>query len=630
MKFRPDIEGLRALAIVPVVAFHAEPSLLPGGFVGVDVFFVISGYLITAGLMERLAAGRYSVASFYAARVRRIFPALFAMLAVATPFAVWLLSSTGLQEFGRTLHATALFFSNMHLKRTGYFEPASELNPLLHTWSLAVEEQYYIVFPLLLALLYRHWRRGIAPVLAAVGLISFAVSTWWLRSDPGFVFFTAASRTFELMIGSLLAIGCGARAPMPAVPRAVREGLAALGLAGIVAACTLFDADIPFPGPAALLPCLGAALLIWTGAQGETLTGRGLSLGPLRWVGALSFSLYLWHWPVLVFLRHWAVGEPSGWQTGLAVALSVGLAWLSLRFVEAPWRRASLTDRRWLLAGLACIVVTLAAAWVLIKHPLAVRHADAQQQRYERGTDDFNPQRRQCHGLDRKQIPYDQRCRFGDRSAPSRTAVWADSHGAELAVALGERAAAQGASVAQVTASRCPPSLGLVIPGRPSCSAHNDEVFKALVADAALVRVVVIARYDDHLPRDPEAFEAGLRRSLEGLTAAGKQVVLLEPLPIYPYPVPDALSVLYRTGRDPNRVGQSLADYRREHAAALAMVQRLGDMPGVTVARTSDALCGTGRCAVMEDGGPLYFDDDHVSLRGARRIVEHFADVLLP
>ena len=628
MKFRPDIEGLRALAIVPVVAFHADPSLLPGGFVGVDVFFVISGYLITAVLLDRLATDRYSLASFYAARVRRIFPALFAMLVVAVPFAVWLLSSKGLPEFGRTLSATALFYSNMHLTRTGYFEPAAELNPLLHTWSLAVEEQYYIAFPLLLALLYRHWRSGIAPVLAGVGLLSFAGSNWWLHSDPALAFYAAPSRTFELMLGSLLAVGGTTR--WHALPRAVREGLAAVGLGGILLACLVFNADTPFPGPAALLPCIATALVIWSGARGDTLVGRWLSCGPMRWVGERSFSLYLWHWPALVFMRHWSVGEPTAWQTALAVALSVVLASLSLRFVETPARRAALTDRRWLLIGLACIAVMLAVAWVLNKHPLAVRHADAQQQRFERGANDVNPERRQCHGQNRKQISYEQRCRFGDPTALPRTAIWADSYGAELAVAMGERLVAQGASVAQITSSRCPPSLGLTVPGRSSCTAHNDEIFRALVADEAVSRVVIVARYDNYLPDQPDAFEAGLRRSIDGLTRAGKRVLVLEPLPIYRYPVPDALSLLYRTGRDPNRVGQPLAEYRRDHAAALAMVQRLGEMPGVTVARTSDALCGTGICAVADDGDPLYFDGNHVSLRGARRIVTHHAGVLLP
>jgi peptidoglycan/LPS O-acetylase OafA/YrhL len=206
LKFRPDIEGLRALAILPVVVFHAYPSVLPGGYVGVDIFFVISGFLITSLLMQRLAAGQYSIASFYGARIRRIFPALFVMLALTTPATVWLLSPDGLAQHGRTLGATAMFLSNMALyDTTDYFATSAELSPLVHTWSLAVEEQYYIVFPLLLALLYRRWKSGIAPVLAGVGLVSLALSIWWLQTDPALAFYSALSRTFELMVGSGLA-----------------------------------------------------------------------------------------------------------------------------------------------------------------------------------------------------------------------------------------------------------------------------------------------------------------------------------------------------------------------------------------------------------------------------------------
>ena len=202
MKFRPDIEGLRALAIVPVVVFHAWPALLPGGFVGVDVFFVISGYLITTLLLQRLAAGSYSIASFYAARIRRIFPALFAMLALVAPACWLLLEPAALHEFARLLGATGLFASNIELYRTtGYFEGAAELKPLLHTWSLAVEEQYYIVFPPLLALLWRFARRRIAIVLVAVGLASLAWCLKLMPYDAEWAFFAAPARTFELMIG---------------------------------------------------------------------------------------------------------------------------------------------------------------------------------------------------------------------------------------------------------------------------------------------------------------------------------------------------------------------------------------------------------------------------------------------
>ena len=419
MKFRPDIEGLRALAIVPVVLFHACPSLLPGGYVGVDVFFVISGYLITSLLLQRLESGRYSIVSFYGARVRRIFPALFAMLALVTPLAVWLLSPAGLHDFGRILGATAVFFSNMALYGTaGYFDTATELKPLVHTWSLAVEEQYYIVFPLLLAWLFKRWRDGIVPVLVAAGLISLLLSAWWLRHDPALSFYSALSRTFELMVGSLLAV----RVWGPGASQGLREVAAWLGLLLISSACLLLTPQTAFPGVTALLPCAGAALLIGSGGGGaSTQAGRMVAVAPLRWLGALSFSLYLWHWPVLVFTRHVVLGEPDVWQSLLAVVLSVLLAWASLRWVEAPLRRAAVSDRRLLVGGAACIALGLATTALLTRAGPRLQALTPQETALYAGAQDINAVRGQCHGRSGHPIPYAQRCQFGD--VPTVTAL---------------------------------------------------------------------------------------------------------------------------------------------------------------------------------------------------------------
>lgn len=619
LTFRPDVEGLRALAIVPVVIFHAFPSLLPGGYVGVDVFFVISGFLITSLLLDRLGSGTYSVASFYGARIRRIFPALFVMLALTAPLALLLPSTGWLQAYGRTLGATAVFFSNMELYRTtDYFDTAAELKPLVHTWSLAVEEQYYIVFPLLLALLYRRWPKVIAPVLATIGVVSLALSVRWLHTDPALAFYSSPSRAFELMMGSLLAVGLRG----DAAPRAWRESAAALGLALIVLACVLLTPRTPFPGAAALLPCLGAALLIWAGKHGGTWVGRWVASPPLRWIGAMSFSLYLWHWPMLVLTRHWVLGEPTPWQAGAAVAASVLLAWASLKWVETPIRRASHTDRRLLAGGVACILAALAVAWVLVERTWWVKPADARAQALLAGARDNNPHRMRCHGRFDYVIPYEDRCRFGDLSQPADTVVWADSHGAELALALGEAAGKAGRSVSQITSSTCPPALGFEEPTRPRCVEHNDATLRGLSQDGAVDRVVLVARYGYYMQTQAASLEEGLRRSVVALTAAGKAVVLVEPFPDYGYPVPAALAALHRRGQAVEDFGQTRTAYVHRQRDALAMLDRLSRLPGVTVVRTSETFCASGRCAVVSDGRPLYFDDNHLSVTGARRLAE--------
>ena len=620
MKFRPDIEGLRALAIVPVVVFHAWPALLPGGFVGVDIFFVISGYLITTLLLQRLAAGSYSIASFYAARIRRIFPALFAMLALVAPACWLLLEPAALHEFARLLGATGLFASNIELYRTtGYFEGAAELKPLLHTWSLAVEEQYYIVFPPLLALLWRFARRRIGIALVAVGLASLAWCLKLMPYDAEWAFFAAPARTFELMIGSVLAWWVGREGRADTRPAWVDQAVGWAALGALVASLLLMRADHAFPGPAALWPCLATAALIWVGATRRAMATRWLSIMPLRWIGAHSFSLYLWHWPVLVLMRHLVLDQPTPLQAGLAVALSVALAWASLRWVEAPVRQSRLAQPVMLLAGASIIVASLVAAWALA---LASDHRASQPGRdaaLRAGASDFSPDRKRCHSSGNRWLGYDERCLFGPPDAKPVLAVWGDSHGVEIARALGN--VATDRRVAQLTGSSCPPALGYTPPGRPRCVAVNDALLARLTEDASVDAVLLAARHEFYLGSpNAGAFEAGLAESIRRLRAAGKRVLLLDPVPTYHYPVPAALAMRWRRGDELVAQGQMTADYRIRQAASLALVQRLTADGQAERVGVGQLLCGGPRCKVLEGDASLYFDDNHLSMTGAAKV----------
>lgn len=493
MKFRPDIEGLRALAILPVVVFHAWPAALPGGFVGVDIFFVISGYLITTLLLQRLADGSYSIGSFYAARIRRIFPALFAMLALVTPVGLLLLEPQPLQEFARLLGATSLFVSNLELYRTtGYFEGAAELKPLLHTWSLAVEEQYYIVFPPLLAVLWRYARAWIGWALLAVGLVSLAYCLRLMGHDSALAFYAAPARTFELMIGSGLAWWMSRSATVPVRPAWVDAWIGWGALVALIASLCFMRADLAFPGPSALWPCLATAALIWVGGSARTGATRLLSVAPLRWIGAHSFSLYLWHWPVLVLARHVLLDQPSPWQAGVCVVLSVVLAWMSLRWIETPVRHARIRQGALLASGLLAMALSLAAAWgvwQLAEQRAARPGVDAQ---LRAGALDFSADRQRCHSRGNAWIDYDARCIFGSPGAPASLVVWGDSHGVELARAVGDRAA--DFRVVQLTASSCPPALGYTPPDRARCPQANEALIERLSRDTDVKTVVLVAR----------------------------------------------------------------------------------------------------------------------------------------
>lgn len=623
MKFRPDIEGLRALAIVPVVVFHAWPSLLTGGYVGVDVFFVISGYLITALLLQRLAAGSYSIASFYAARIRRIFPALFVMLALTVPAAWLLLAPQGLGEFARVFGATGLFVSNLELYRTtGYFEGATELKPLVHTWSLAVEEQYYIVFPLLLMALHRWACGAIGLVLAGVGLASLVYAQYLIGHDGPLAFYSSLSRTCELMVGSLLAVRAAQRGPP--LPAGIRQVLGLAGLVAIVSACLLLKSDSAFPGITALWPCLGAAALIEAGRGEGSFASRLLALSPLRWIGALSFSLYLWHWPTLVFARHLLLGPPDALQAGVAVVLAVALAWASLRWVETPVRQAVWSHHSLLLGGGVAIAACLAIAGGLFWGARHAAQTPSPANALLASAADHSPGRERCHTRERVQISYADRCQFGAADAGRQLAVWGDSHGVEIGHSLAE-SLAPGRSLAVMTAAACPPALGFAMPGRFYCKKHNDAMLTGLVADAKVDRVLIVSRTSSYLgdSRTAADYERGLQLAVQALKAAGKQVWLLDPVPTYHYPVPAALAQHLRRGQDPAAFGMPRGDYLRGEAEALVTLQRVATAAGVQRIAVDATLCGDGRCAVVgADGRGLYLDDNHLSMAGARLLAD--------
>ena len=336
MQYRREIDGLRAVAVLPVMLYHAGASFWSGGYVGVDVFFVISGYLITTILIEQRERGTYSVLDFYERRARRILPALFVVLIACIPFAWAWVPPSVFGDFAGSMAAAALFVSNFHFQENGgYFDLAAEIRPLIHTWSLAVEEQYYLLFPLALIALGPFRRRKFLAGFALLALVSLGLAEWGWRNHPDRNFYFTPSRLWELMAGSL----CAALVFRREVWRS--EVLAGLGLAAILYAAIAFDNAVPFPSAYTLVPVLGTCLVILFG-RSDTLTGRVLSLRPLVGIGLISYSAYLWHQPMLAFARIRVPGGLSDWaMMGLALG-ALPLAWASWRFVEQPFVAARL------------------------------------------------------------------------------------------------------------------------------------------------------------------------------------------------------------------------------------------------------------------------------------------------
>jgi len=363
MRYRPDVDGLRAIAVLPVIFFHAGLDAWSGGFVGVDVFFVISGYLITSLILAEKLEGRFSILTFYERRARRILPVLFCVMLVCLPFAWFWMLPYEMENFSRSILAVVFFVSNiLFWRQTGYFATDAALEPLLHTWSLAVEEQYYFFFPLAFLACWRLGLRWVIGLFVLAGLASFAVAYWGATNRPDATFYLLPTRGWELLVGATIALVYQQyrdRSAKWAAGQSINQVLSFLGVALIGYAVFRFDGNIPFPGPYALVPTLGAALIILASSP-EVVIGRVLSHPWIVKVGLISYSAYLWHQPLFAFARLRSVTEPSEVVFLCLAISSIVLAYFSWRYVERPFRDAQRITRKGVL-----VFVLLASAFMI-------------------------------------------------------------------------------------------------------------------------------------------------------------------------------------------------------------------------------------------------------------------------
>ena len=511
-RYRPDIDALRAVAVVPVILFHLDVGGFAGGFVGVDVFFVISGFLITGVILD--AGDNFTLQQFYNRRARRILPALFVMVAAVLAVAALIMLPADYRRLCRSAVAVVAYVSNVYFwQQSGHFDTASHSRPLLHTWSLGVEEQFYICFPLLLVLLRatRASRRKVLVVLAALAALSFALSVLLPGYDRGDSFYLPQFRAWELLMGAILA--CAA----PSAPRseAVREALAWTGIGLIGYAVLAFDGGTPFPGASALYPCVGAALIIHARAGGRLPMGRLLHNRAVVFIGLISYSLYLWHWPIIVLYRYYHLAQPGMAARLGIVAATFGLAVLSWRFVEMPVRRSSWGTR-------TIFTWSAAASAGLVAVSLAGHQTGGLQRRGGPPVPRANHRAAYNPGtcfLQKTQAPGQwraARCTFsppGGEPGP-RLLLWGDSHAAHLAPGLRVIQRDQPFVLTQATFAGCPPLRAYSERANPACRPFNDTVV-AYVARHRPDVVLLSARWN--------AFDdlRVLQRRLEGLTADG-------------------------------------------------------------------------------------------------------------
>lgn len=615
MKYRSEIDGLRAVAVIPVLLFHAGVPFFAGGYVGVDVFFVISGYLITGIIARELANGHYSILAFYERRIRRIFPCLMAVISFSLVAAIFLFLPEDFLNLSKGVVSSVLFSSNiLFWRESGYFNAQGDLVPLLHTWSLAVEEQFYILFPLIFVLIYRSARSKLLPIIVALAATSFLISIWGIRKAPTFTFYMAPTRAWELLTGSLLALGL----LPPTKSRMRREGLTLLGIALIASAVCLFSARTRFPGEYAVVPVLGAALIIY--ASADTVSGRVLSLKPIVFIGLISYSIYLWHWPILVFTKYYFVDGLSDWGIILVILLSLLIATLSWRYIETPFRREDIVKRRPLFAGAAVailvfttagIVGLLSGGWVS-RVPVEVAYLSSFR-------NDVSPRRSDCHRGEGSAIALSRSCVFGASKLPE-FAVWGDSHAVELAFVLGSLAQQHGRSLMQVSYSSCPPVIGI---GGTGCQSHNNATLEYLLNQSHIRTIFLVSFYDNKSNRPP-TYADSFRRTVSRVIDAGKHVVLVYPIPRSPADVPSVLARYAWKGIGTDRLAIDKGAYLRRNAEILDLLDSLARLRNVSRVIPHEYLCHGESCSVSFDGEALYFDDHHLSLAGAQRIASLF------
>lgn len=665
MKYRREIDGLRAVAVVPVVLFHAGFSLFSGGYVGVDVFFVISGYLITTILLSELHAGKFSIVKFYERRARRLLPALFLVMACCLPFAwLWLLPED-MVDFGQSLMSVVGFVSNLLFWReeTGYFNTAAELKPLLHTWSLAVEEQFYLLFPLALMLLWKLPRLGLFALLALVSVISLGIAEWGAHNQQAAAWFLLPTRAWELGIGALAAMHLRSKPLDPQAGGGFNQLMSLAGIGMIAWAIFFFDDNTPFPGVWGLLPVVGTALVILF-ATPATLGGKLLGTRVLVGIGLVSYSAYLWHQPLLAFARQRNIVELDLAVVWSLILATFVLAWLSWRYVETPFRHAATVSKKQVFAfsgaGMMAFFALGSVAWAAngfdgrVQGELAQSLLEASRQV---GWSE------QCWEELIEQSSVKNACIMGMQKENPDFALVGDSHAGSLVQILAEYSKRKSLTGVDLTLRSCPiiiSSVSVDDVERGKCPEVSNSFRNSAVAGRLPSVLVLSSRWTLYLERQrannhqggkepgeevlftssktdklgyAEALSRDYVESINFLLAHGYKILLIYPVPEMGWNVPNYMIKKLHIHSDlmPQDASISHEVFQQRNARAYAALDAIGEHENLVRIYPEKLFCDTfidGRCAAHVEGKSLYSDDDHLSKYGAELVLEKIIEHL--
>ncbi len=623
--FRTDIEGLRGIAVLLVVGCHCGVSALAGGFVGVDVFFVLSGYLITGLLVAEVrTTSRLDLPSFYARRARRLLPASALVLVVTVVAATVALAPQELAFAGRAARAAALYVSNVFfdLNAADYFAADVQSNPLLHTWSLGVEEQFYLLWPALIAIGFRLDKslRLLAPILVSVSIVSLVVAVRTTATAPTFAFYELPARAWEFGAG-------GAFALLPTGTHRVRavywQACGGLGMLAILAAATLIPAGAGFPGWIALVPVAGTLAVLVAGARlPQRGVGALLALAPLQYLGARSYSWYLWHWPFVVFCAAVFPGASVGAKI-IASGGALAAAALTFRTVERPVRKNAFLAARPRGSLALAAAVTLGCVGVAL---FGVRYAgtlsDSTVLRpiVAATTDIADMPRQDC--VTQGVSPQLKRCDFGAPASSFGIALFGDSHAVQWFNPVRTVATAKGWRLTTFLKSDCAASDNVELPprsGSAACGAWRAEAIEHI--KALRPAVVLMASFNSKISRGAprgraaalESLRQATRRTLEQFVAAGLRVVVVRDTPLPPHDIPTCLA----RGALHAWLGAVTCDFERSAAldpgAAAAEDEAAAGLPGVEFLDLNSEICPTPACPAARQGIPIYRDDNHLT-----------------
>ncbi len=632
--YRPDIDGLRAIAVLVVVLYHAGVPGLPGGFVGVDIFFVISGFLIGGQIYRERQNGQFSYLDFYARRLRRIMPALIVLLATTMLIGALILTPEEYRDLGKEGFASVFGLSNiLFYLGKGYFAPAADMQPLLMTWSLGVEEQFYLLFPVLLLIITRFKRLRVLPVITVLTLISFTASLWLVEVDPQAAFYLLPTRSWELGIGAVLAIRSADGKQFQVADRHPNI-IAGLALVLIGVSVGLFASETQFPGLFAILPVAAGALLIATPAS--IINQQLLSHKVMRAVGWISYSWYLWHWPI--FYLHRVVGGEKGWGIAPAFIFSLVMAWLSWRFIEQPLRKRVLPDRVAVMRYALVLVITAVPA-------LLIYRSDGVPARLPTQGQFMAAQAAAAHDnvcLTRSgisQIANLDLCVPPLKSGQKeRTLVIGDSHASALAPALAEQTALRRRGFGQLTKSSCLPFAGAVrlAPERSSdaaeCLAYQRAVLAYINQHPEITEIILAAYWSTgkNLATGPDAtktvpFAVGLDQSLVQLKRTGRRIILIADPPEFdfdPYARRIGAYLPLRTWLSGGGRGSGVAGGDQVNADPTRItIRQAAQRHGTGFIDPRQTLCSAKGCRYASEGAVYYLDRHHITASGGRIIL---------